>query len=157
MKKILSIVFVLFLVIGCSTKDKNKIFESIEINDYKCNIEKETDTHGGFLGDGDYFAKIKCSNIKYDSLSSNWKELPLSENIDQVMNMEQCSGEGCKNVFDKYSIPNIENGYYYFIDRHSESNNKYDDTDLNNRSSWNFTLGILDKDNNIVYYYEFDT
>ena len=71
--------------------------------------------------------------------------------------MEQCDDNGCKNIYERYSIPKIENGYYYFLDRHNESNDKYDDTNLNNRASWNFTLAIMDIDTNIIYYYELDT
>ncbi len=131
--------------------------EADQINNAKCEIEKEIDTHGGFNGDGDYFARLKCSNISYDKLSSNWKVLPLSDELDSIMKMEQCDSDSCKDVYEKYSIPNITNGYYYFLDCHSESNNKYDDPDLNNRSSWNFTLAIFDMDTNIIYYYKLDT
>ena len=46
---------------------------------------------------------------------------------------------------------------YYFLDRHSESKDRYDSSDLNNRFSWNFTLALLDVDKNIIYYYELDT
>ena len=154
MKKILSI-FILCLIVGCSLENKQgTILKRMEINDSKCKIEKDIDNHKGFLGDGDYFAKINCSKI---NLSKNWKKLPLSDSLNQIVQMEQCDADGCKNIYKKFSIPNIKNGYYYFLDRHNESKNKHDDTDLNNRSSWNFTLAILDSDTNTIYYYELDT
>ncbi len=162
MKKILFstlIIFVLFFIIGCNYKNSKQsiILKNIEIDNNKCEIEKDEDTHSGFLGDGDYFAKIKCTDINYNELSKNWKKLPLSNSLKEVIQMEQCNGDGCNNVYEKFSIPNTENGYYYFLDRHSESTNKFDDTDLNNRSSWNFTLAIIDETTNIIYYYELDT
>lgn len=61
------------------------------------------------------------------------------------------------NGYFKYSIPEINNGYYYFLDRHLEAKNKHDDTDLNNRYSRNFSLAIYDADNKIIYFYEMDT
>jgi len=161
MKKIiysLIFIFVIFLVSGCSFNNKiNTIFKNIEINENECEIEKDIDTHDSFHGDGDYFAKIKCNNINYNELSKNWKKLPLSESIKQATEIEHCNDNECKSIYDRFSIPNIENGYYYFIDRHNESKNKYDDTDLNNRSSYNYTLAIIDLNTNIIYYYEFDT
>ena len=73
------------------------------------------------------------------------------------MEMKQCGNNGCKNVYEKYNIPKIENGYYFFFDRHSESINKYDDSKINDRSSYNFTIALLDKNTNTIYYYRLDT
>ena len=159
MKKILCgllVVCSLCLVSGCGNK-QSEIFKSIELDNSKCKIEDSIDSHGGFHGDGDYFACIECSDIDYNELSKNWKKLPLSESLVKVTEMEQCDDKGCFNIYDKFSIPVVENGYYYFIDRQADSRNKYDDTDLNNRSSWNFSLAIFDIDTDTVYYYELDT
>ena len=54
-------------------------------------------------------------------------------------------------------IPDIQNGYYYFYDRHSESTEPYNDEDVLSRASFNFTLALYDSDNNVLYYVEFDT
>ena len=158
MKKVIySLIFivVLSLMTGCSKKDT--ILKNIEINENKCEIEKEADTHGGFLGDGDYFAKIKCPKIDYDNLSKKWKKLPLSKELKEIVEMEKCDDKDCKNIYERFSIPDIKIGYYYFINRQSDSEDKNDDTKLNEKSSWNFTLAILDKAKNIIYYYELDT
>ena len=134
-----------------------KINKSIEITSFDCKILEDKDTHGGFLGDGDYFAKISCSRLDYAKLSSNWKKLPLTDSLNKIMELIQCSDKECKSAYERYNIPNISNGYYYFLDRHSDSKNKYDDSNINNRSSYNFTLALLDKDTNIIYYYKLDT
>ncbi len=153
---VISIILVTFINSVYDNKLK-RISNNIEIALESCKLENEKDSHGGFLGDGDYFARIACSNINYDELTKNWQALPLSEPLSEVINMKQCSSDSCKNVYDKFAIPNINDGYYYFYDRHSEANNRYDDTNLNNRSSWNFTLALLDKATNTIYYYELDT
>lgn len=155
MKKILLMLLILVLLTGCCKNEY--IGDKIEVTNKTCKLVQEKDTHGGFLGDGDYFALIECDKLRSDELSDNWKVLPLSENILEIMNMPQCDGDGCKTVFNKYEIPEIKNGYYLFKDRHSSSNNKYDDTELNIRSSYNFSLSIFDKDNNKIYLYELDT
>ena len=71
--------------------------------------------------------------------------------------MKYCDGKGCLNVYERYQIPNITKGYYYFLDRHSESTNKKSAENINNRASYNFTLGIYDNVNKILYFYELDT
>ena len=153
MKKIIVLLIILFLVTGCSN---NNVISNLGLNKDNCKIIEEKDTHSGFLGDGDYFAKIKCSKIE-DKLNKKWKELPISEPLKEATELEQCNSKSCENIYERYNIPDIENGYYYFKDRHSESTNKYDDTDINNRPSYNFTFAILDKDTNTIYYYELDT
>lgn len=148
------LLIILFLT-GCSLERKAYIGRVIDVNIDSCNIEFQRDTHGGFLGDGDYFGKLKCSNNL--DLSSNWKLLPLSSSIQEVLEMSMCNQSDCLNFFERNHVSEITNGYYYFYDRHSESINPYSDIDLNNRSSYNFSLAIYDIDNNIIYFYEFDT
>lgn len=149
MKKLV-LLLLIFIMCGCT--NINKLTEFIEI-DGACKIETETDSHGGFLGDGEYFAKLKCDNIK---LSDNWKELPISESVNKVMEIIWCNDK-CINAYERYNIPKITNGSYIFIDRHSESTNKYDDTLINERVSYNLTVALLDKDTNNIYVYEVDT
>ena len=155
MKKII-ILPLLLLVTGCSILNNNSIIKDMGISNNTCEIVKEKDTHGGFLGDGDYFAKIKCSKIE-DKILKKWNKLPLSDSLKEVTEMKQCTSKSCADIYERYNIPSIKNGYYYFEDRHSESTNTFDDSDINNRPSYNFTLAILDKDTNTIYYYELDT
>ncbi len=155
MKKIIVLLVVILLLTGCN-KDA-KIVKKIELSNSGCIVDIEEDTHKGFHNDGDYYARIKCTDIDYDKLSSNWKKLPLTNELNKVMSMEQCDDEDCKDVYLKYNIPKFTSGYYYFKDRHSESKNKYDDSEINNRASYNFTLALLNKENGRVYVYELDT
>ena len=152
MKKII-ILPLLLLVTGCSILNcsNDSIISDMGITNNTCEIVKEKDTHSGFLGDGDYFAKIKCNNLKVSDLTKSWYTLPLSEEIKEVTEMKQCNDKDCKDIYERYNIPSIDNGYYYFLDRQKS------DTNINERSSYNFTLAIADLDNSIIYYYELDT
>ena len=49
-------------------------------------------------------------------------------------------------------VPDIQNGYYRLIDRHSDR-----ETDILDRYSFNFTVGLYDTDNNTLYFCELDT
>ena len=158
MKKINYLLFVSLLVLslcGCKDNKVKAISDRLNVNLEGCTIITESDTHGGFLGDGEYFAKMSCSKEEAKTIKSKWKDLPLREDIEEVLEMSRCDDESCKDAYDKYDIPSIAQGYYYLLDRHSESKNG--DTDLNGRSSYNFSLGIFDSENNIVYVYELDT
>ena len=116
----------------------------------KGKVISENDTHG-FHGDGMYFSEIKFSDdFTVSQIKENeyWQKMPLSKNLNEFI-YEPLDG-GIK-------IPKVTNGYYYFYDRHSESSNPYDDTELLNRGSYNFTVMIYDCDTDTLYVCREDT
>lgn len=114
-------------------------------------VVEEQDTHGGFHGDGTYYLILDCSENREKALEyvANWKKFPLTENLNRMVYEHGLAKEA--------NIPEITNGYYYFCDRHSESVDSRDDTNLFQRSSYNFSLAIYDSDIDRLYYVEFDT
>lgn len=152
MKKLVTITL-LVLLTGCSNVKKH-VSNSLDLNLDKCTV-KNIITHHEFHGDGEYFASISCEEEL--ELSKNWKKLPLTDNIREAAEMEICDDDNCGTIFKKYNIPKLEEGYYYFEDRHPDSKDKYDDKDLNNRSSYNYTLAFYDQNNKKIYFFEFDT
>lgn len=120
-----------------------------------CKIDYK-DIHGGFLGDGETFAKVYLSKSQIDRLvkrikkNEHWKEAPVYENLLNRIQSSQDFG---------YKIPNIKNGYWIFKDRHSEATNIYDETSMfkERRGSVNYSVGILNLDTNILYFYQDDT
>ena len=127
-------------------------------------VVDEKDTHGGFHGDGDYYLILDCSEKTEQAAEriKDWSPLPLTENLQRVMDMT-CSGVDGDGVYYSKTLaemahwPIIENGVYKFIDRHSEAIDKSDDTNLFNRYSYNFSVAVYDLDTNTLYYFEFDT
>ena len=54
--------------------------------------------------------------------------------------------------------PEIENGYYFFMDRQAEENeDKYDDSKVLDRGSYNFTVAVYDTDTDVMHYFKMDT
>lgn len=49
-------------------------------------------------------------------------------------------------------VPEIQNGYYLLIDRHSDTK-----SNILERGSFNFTVGLYDTDNNTLYCCKLDT
>ena len=113
-------------------------------------VVSSEDTHG-FHGDGYGVVKLHYTDGSVSGeLAENehWNKLPLSDELNSFVYQPSDWMP---------SVPEIENGYYWFYDRHSEAEDPYDDTAFPGRSSVNFTLAIYDTDSNDLYLYEYDT
>lgn len=146
------IISLIFLPDNTLSKEKVLGFDKSEFI-----VVKESDSHGGFLGDGEAHLILDCSenSDKAREIVEDWNELPLSKNVGMVM----YGGEHYGYRFaEKNGWPKITNGVYKFVDRHREAGlDKSDDTELFNRASFNFTLAIYDFDTDFLYYFKIDT
>ena len=155
----------IFSLVGCGKKDiQSNISESLEIDVSKGTVLTNSDSHGGFHGDGMLFQQISFEDSKLsDEIKDNdsWKPMPLSQNMEAlVYGIEEGTSSIGPYLTDESGntiIPDIQNGYYYFYDRHSETKDPYSDKDILDRASFNFTLALYDSDNHVLYYVEFDT
>ena len=152
MKKLTLYVLCLALLLGMVISGDTYVEELKEL----FIIVEEEDTHGGFHGDGTYFLALDCSQNKEVAIQmvNSWNAFPLSENMQTIL---YGSENRSSLLAEETNIPEITNGYYYFCDRHSESTDASDDTELFHRASYNFTLMIYDSDTDRLYYVEFDT
>lgn len=55
------------------------------------------------------------------------------------------------------AFPPVQNGCYYFEDRHSRSADPHSDSGLFQRHSFNVTFALYDADTQTLYYCKFDT
>ena len=123
-------------------------------------VVEEQDTHDGFLGDGSYYLILDCADNREQALETvkDWRELPLSENLNLIMYGGTRDGAEYRfNLAEEAHMPKIENGFYIFEDRHSESRDSADDSELFERYSFNFSLAVYDTDADKMYYFKFDT
>ena len=110
------------------------------------------------LAEGEPGYELDTHKLKIGDGKKNWNELPLSENLNLIMFRGEKNGVTYGYELAKEAhIPKIENGYYIFEDRSSESKDSTDDKELFNRYSFNFSIAIYDCDTNKLYYFEFDT
>ena len=115
---------------------------------------EEKDTHGGFHGDGETLVKIYFSDKQAEKFISkidnntHWNKLPINDILQTCITN--------KSIEDM-SIPFVENGYWFFIDRHSKATNKYNYNDMFNRASSNYSIAIFDMESNVLYIYSLDT
>lgn len=161
MKRILAVVYA-FVLLAALSSCLTSLLPDNYFGFYKqrFTVVEEKDTHGGFVGDGAYYLILDCSDNTEDALSivADWNELPLSENLNLIMyGGEKDDVTYGYDLSEKAHMPVIENGYYYFEDRHSEAKDVSDDSELFSRASFNFSLAVYDSDTNRLYYFEFDT
>ena len=157
-KAIAIIVLICVLFSGCAAAGEES--EYFGFNTKEFIVAEEADTHGGFHGDGSYYLILDCSENQERSheIIADWQALPLTENLQIVM-----YGGVKDNVSYGYGFaeeahwPDISNGVYKFVDRHSESTDESDDTNLLDRFSFNFSIAVYDLDTDTLYYFEMDT
>ncbi len=155
---LLSVSFFCLFLSSCGIFNEKNDILGFDTTGYSTISEK--DTHGGFHGDGTYHLILDCSSDsqKAQNMVSDWKPLPLSENLELVMYGGEKDGvEYCFNFAKQTNFPIIKHGVYKFFDRHSEAINPDDDSQLLSRYSYNFSLAMYDIDNDILYYFELDT
>ena len=171
MKKRVFIIPALLLAVllstGCQEKGETiqrKISDVLGVDVGEGTVVASEDSHGGFHGDGMYFVTLRFSNgtfLDQASEAQGWKSLPLSENLTKlVYGMEDDTskiGPYLTKEIGEPVIPKVQNGCYYFLDRHSKNVDGYDDSDVLNRGSLNLTVAIYDVDTDTLYYVEYDS
>ena len=161
MKRILCIFLAGALLLGlaaCRSISKAertiKTRAGIDLDLTGCRIMSETDTHGGFLGDGEYLLVLDCSGNEEKILAQigEWPAFPLSDNLREVLYEWK--------IAEKNGIPQISSGAWYFTDRFADEAaalDRHSDASLLSRPAENFSLLLYDAEHSRLYYYEMDT
>lgn len=134
----------------------SKSLDALGVERSGVTIRYGKDDHGGFHGDGTTFiiAELPAFPAQIET-SADWRPLPLSAPLTEFIEFyvsDELIDENGSSL-----LPEITHGYYCFVDRHSESTDPKDDSELLHRYSFNLTLSILDTDTDILYYIAFDT
>ncbi len=157
---------------GCMTGEQleiKRISSVLSVNCSGARLENKYDSHGGFLGDGTSFYQFRFddgSPVNSIKNSGRWKPFPLSDNMTEIIRGKACEDGTCnppliikEGSFDTPVFPEVAQGYWFFLDRHSDAADPKDDTHVfdETRYSYNFTVAVYDTDTNRLYYAEFDT
>lgn len=155
------IVLSLLIMISCQEQTiQGQISNELGINVRNETVISHEDDHGGWHGDGGLTVVLRLTDEStVTQIKESWKPLPLTENLTILI-----YGKKSENICPRFGddsgsslFPAVENGYYYFIDRHSEAVDPSDDSNVLVRCSYNFTIAVFDADTNILYYTEQDT
>lgn len=159
---LITLAMCLTLLIGCG-KTSNNVDSEFGFKKEDFVILRELDTHGGFLGDGSYYLILDCSESKEKiaEITRDWKSLPLTESLTIAMyglETEKAVFGPSYNANKEFvALPHIENGCYKFYNRQIGALDPYDDENIHDRFSYNYSIAIYDSDKEKLYYYELDT
>lgn len=152
-------IFVVLLTACGSPKPQNTVSNELGIDVSSGDEISASDSHGGFHGDGTTYIVLNFSDNKVlEQIEANtqWKKFPLDETVKALVygisNEAGSIGPFLNDGNGGPLVPEIRNGYYLLIDRHTDKG-----TDILSRGSFNFTLGLYDTDTDTLYYCEFDT
>ena len=167
MKRLLCILICLLCMAGCSSSGSitDEISKTIGIDLTNAEYATRIDTHGGFNGDGNTLVTMPIPSeavLTQIESKDTWQSLPLSGNLTAIVygTQTEWGHRGPYITFDDSgtsAVPEITNGYYFFLDRHRERTDPHDDTNVLSRASFNLTIAIYDLDTEILYYLELDT
>ncbi|SEK51834.1 hypothetical protein [Carnobacterium iners] len=91
--------------------------------------------------------------------NNDWKKTPLPKNI----KLQLYGGEIDENttyssdLAQNNKMPEINEGYWLFIDRYEGKKRLSKGEELFSRSSHNYTVGLYDKKTSSLYYFECDS
>lgn len=134
---------------------KKGVLEDIQINTFKLPI-LEIKSSSGF-GDNELLVSFDCSKNKDDIIRQienyEWNKIPMPNAIRLKLYGESITVNNI-TYHSNRKIPNIENGYWFFLDR-----------DINNKENYSviysyvrhYSVGVYDSDKQILYYYEENT
>ncbi len=150
----------LLLVTGCYMDSPEYIVsKNLGIDIKNAKVITNTDEHGKFLSDGmthivlEFADDIVMEQIEKDG---NWSTFPADDTVQTLMygvyDGKTRTGPILTDSNGNSLIPQIQNGYYLLIDRHTQK-----EENILEHYSFNFTLGAYDIDTKTLYYCKFDT
>ena len=150
------IIFVLAVLIVLIDNDI-QMNECLELNVPKLTKRETTQLQDSDLFNDEEVIKIYLSKNQVTNLinkiekNENWKKEKIDERLE-----ERLTFYTREEIFSK--IPNIENAYWIFTNRSNGIKDKHSvDELLEDGMYYAISFGILDLDNNILYYYEYDS
>lgn len=172
MKRAFVVSFLLCLALalaGCARSPEQRAAEALGLDLSAGTVAVDTDTHGGFHGDGTACLKLTFPDSALaDLLAADpaWKPLPLSDVATALVYGRTLEQDGVSMSWGPYLTkedgqplvdPAVENGWYRLIDRHADAADPADESAILGRGSLNFTLALYDADRNELYYLTLDT
>ena len=158
------------LLAGCGRQTlQDKAAEALGLDLSAGTVLAESDTHGGFHGDGAACLKLAFADgALAEAIAADpaWSPLPLSDTATALVWGLTTEQDGTSMTWGPYLTgddgqplvdPAVETGWYRLIDRHSEAADPADESGVLGRGSLNFTLALYDADRNELYYMTLDT
>lgn len=162
MRKVIRCLFgicmIIILTSACQSYDDISVMLGADVSSAK--VISSENSHGGFHGDGERYLVFEFENDSFEDTikkDNTWHALPFTDHYVTALLYGLETPEMTYGPYISQDIPKVSNGYYFFYDRHSESTDPFDATNVLKRGSFNFTAAVYDTDADTLYYIALDT
>ena len=154
----LTMVLLVALTACKSESARDAVSEALGIDASSGSELSAYDTHSG-NGDGASCVALRFSDdtvLEEIKDGTEWESFPLDETVQTLVYGTETgttkAGPFLSDGDGNPLVPEIQNGYYRLIDRHSDTG-----TNILERHSFNFTVALYDTNTNTLYFCELDT
>ncbi|WP_458407871.1 hypothetical protein [Anaerotignum sp.] len=154
----IALAVIIMILGGCQSNEDISLMLGADVSSGE--VISKGDSHGGFHGDGERYLEFQFEDdIFEDTIKKDhtWHMLPLQDDTLEALLYGKTIGDIFYGPYLQAEMPEIEKGYYFFYDRHSESADPFDTSEVLGRSSMNFTVALYDTKSDILYFAELDT
>lgn len=157
-KRLAAVAVAVVVLCGCQRHEDISLVLGADVNAGE--VLSETDSHGGFHGDGERYMEFQFDGNAFEEViqkDNTWHTLPVKEDTVQAVFYGLEKDGVFYGPYIEAELPDVEEGYYFIYDRHSECTEPFDSAEILERASLNFTAAIYDAKEDRLYYVEVDT
>ena len=156
--RIILVSMICMLLMGCRGNEDISLILGGDVSGAKMIAEK--DSYGGFHGDGERYIEFQFEDNRFEDTirrDNTWHILPVQDDrIEALLYGKEIAGI-TYGPYLQWKVPDIEEGYYFFYDRHKNCINPFDTSHVLRRNSLNVTIALYDSINGRLYFAELDT
>ncbi len=145
-------------VSGCQKYDDISLMLGADVD--AAEVVGKTDSHGGFHGDGERYLAFQFADDAFEDAiqkDRTWHKLPVEDDTVTALLYGKELKEVTYGPYIEAELPQVEKGYYFFYDRHTDAADPFDTSEVLERASFNFTAALYDSEKDILYFVEMDT
>ena len=149
---------ILIVLAGCQSNEDISLILGADVSAAK--VISGSDSHGGFHGDGERYMEFRFEDDTFENTikkDNTWHALPVKDDSIEALLYGKTMGSVAYGPYLQSEMPHIEEGYYFFYDRHEESADPFDPSNVLGRASMNFKVALYDTEKDILYFAELDT